>query len=610
MGKKLAGFTNDVHARAPQLSEEEARDLASKLAVRHDHPESILDVPTAFWDNFQRYSPEVQSVFLNSKQPLERTAETLHILASHGLLSQAGTLLDTIAQRGDMAEQEALAASLARLTREQPDLSDSSLRTLASVRNPEAAFALACKYKPEASRYGAYTPASPTDQAVSTLHVLALQRPDIQPPYELTPMMDTILRATNELRHYGIESYQVMHYASGGMLEGSPDEAAAFNALLDTMSNWRTTWGSTHPLGHPAEMVEGISKELHELIAKGYEASGLYELQHKTAALQQIYELTQKRLIQYQEGVPPENLELGDSNKGGNLSQLKEVLKDLKIPHELLVKLFRSWMAYDEINVAKRWSEKVEFDDIRQSVVNDAMSTIYRHITNTQEYVKQYGSEELVELNKVFGIVNLNRATPEEFHDQLLRWKDPKVVIKNLELANTDADWNGAFSSAATDLFEMFGREGSFYFEVGTAADVGRALVQAGAREHQAGRNPAENPTLENLIIAGHGNPEGIVLSYGHRINVQAYDRAAAGQKKLNKNRVKARFNDYVKHLGNKYRVILQACSTNGKSMYSMNISQRMELAHKVRDMQAPTANSAGFTLNEDNEVIFNLVER
>jgi hypothetical protein len=223
-----------------------------------------------------------------------------------------------------------------------------------------------------------------------------------------------------------------------------------------------------------------------------------------------------------------------------------------------------------------------------------------------QEYQETYGTGELLALHNTFGIVNFTRGTGEQFHNQMLRWnglyKNKQGDLakhktmprpRNVLVAATD-DHNGAFGKAAEKFFDDFGESGSFYFEASSKAELSRAIVKVGDRERQAGRDPMQDPSVRNVIVAGHGAPDIIQLSRFDTFDLEAYVAAMMGMNKLNDLGGNAVPNEYSRHLGNLYRVILHACSTGRAVPVAMNISQ---MIHAVTGapVESPPADSYGY---------------
>lgn len=286
---------------------------------------------------------------------------------------------------------------------------------------------------------------------------------------------------------------------------------------------------------------------------------------------------------------------------------LDKYFDELGIPEGLRTKLFDAWMSYSAIGHALRQYEKSQVKDLTDEEIEmaslQAARIFYEQLTAMQHYCEQYGSAELIELNEIFGIVDFTRGSAEQFHDQLLRWRNPELSVKNINLAATE-DHNFAFGNTANLFFTSFGEDGSFYFEASSIPELSRAFVQVGTRERNAGREPIENSEVRNVVISGHGGPKGIALSRGNSVNIENFAQAAQGRHQLIDRHGNARPNDYSQHIGMSYRVILHACSAGKEVPESINLSQVLHREYGV-PIEASSRVMAGYRVSEAGNIMY-----
>jgi hypothetical protein len=88
--------------------------------------------------------------------------------------------------------------------------------------------------------------------------------------------------------------------------------------------------------------------------------------------------------------------------------------------------------------------------------------------------------------------------------------------------------------------------------------------------------------------------------SKGESIDTKNYKEAALNAKKINANEV----NDFTRHLGKNFEVILQSCSTASKGNGSKNIAEIMSERHQV-EVSASDVTIYGLTISSDGTVKF-----
>ena len=292
---------------------------------------------------------------------------------------------------------------------------------------------------------------------------------------------------------------------------------------------------------------------------------------------------------------------------------LDKCFDSLGIPKKMQTDLFEAWMSYSPVGFAYAEYKKENVKDLTDGEIERVSlvttKVFYEQLTAVQHYCEQYGTTELIELNDIFGIVNFTRGTAEQFHSQLLRWKDTEEAVRNINVAAAE-DHNFSFGETADGLFfASFGEEGSFYFEASTIAELSRAFVQVGTRERAAGREPSEQSEVQNVIISGHGEPRAIELSWGNLINIENFATAAHARHQFAEKGGKVRANDYSQYIGNAYRIILHACSAGKEIPESINISQVLHTEYGV-PVEASPRDSSGYRVNERGRVGYGMMDK
>jgi hypothetical protein len=248
-----------------------------------------------------------------------------------------------------------------------------------------------------------------------------------------------------------------------------------------------------------------------------------------------------------------------------------------------------------------------------------------------QDFVKEYGVEELVQINEIFGTLNFARYTPGYLHEQLERWNNPDEVVKSVAFT-AHLDHNGAFGGPLLDdkdestkkfrdddMATKFGPEGLFCFEGGSFEDARRAAVRVAQRERRAGRQP----DVKTAVIYGHANPRGIHLGFRHDGEGRRVVHEETGGRIPEGITVKSLESAYENHtkvqlvvqqlLGPNCRFIFSACSAGGVPKplegdehqgVRRNLGETFSIVYGLRVDASPVV-SYGFIVEPNGDVMY-----
>jgi hypothetical protein len=189
-------------------------------------------------------------------------------------------------------------------------------------------------------------------------------------------------------------------------------------------------------------------------------------------------------------------------------------------------------------------------------------------------FVDEYGLEMTTEVIDTFGIYNFSRHNPAKLAEQLSQWKAGARV--ETVVAEARSDWN-SYNGGKTAFDPEVGT-GVFYFEAGSGKAAARIAVQVGRHEREQGRDP----DVKRFILHAHANEELLVMGPNRAtdsISLEGYLAAARGAKKINTREV----NDFRRHLGPNFEVILQGCSTAAEPLFGKNITETMHERHDTK---------------------------
>jgi hypothetical protein len=291
-----------------------------------------------------------------------------------------------------------------------------------------------------------------------------------------------------------------------------------------------------------------------------------------------------------------------DRSRKPNVTELPELharLKSFGLDDETVQMIFGSWSSYSAIQ--KRLYENGDRETITsadiETVVPEQGKQLRRQLTRLTDYAEAYGNDEVKSIIETFGIVNFIRYKPEQLHNQLISWQSGETVAHNIVIS-ARSDWNGAISDAGESFERVFGQDGYFCFEANDSLALARIAVAVGNRERAAGRDPETLNAIDNFVIDAHANPYGLLLGVnGEHLDAVDYVKSSLDER---------RANTYARHLGNKFRIILKACSTAGEVSYGKNIAESISEHHNVVVAGSKTLTSGSVTIESDGTVIFN----
>ncbi len=616
--QKSEEFTTRFREYLSGVDSDIVEDVLVGVRVAAANPESALEVPPVFWEQFHTMPEELKDVVLGVNGRLTSAVEAVRVLDQGGLLEYAKTLVAPAAALPP-AERESYVVSAGRAIRalEMRDSDSSSslypheLASLACFRDPQAALDLAMKafprqQLPDALSCLATELSARGDDERAQLFVIPEDIADILPGFN-----EAFRRLGMSLYEYAFLAKKILALqpdASRTIVPDMIDAIAETVPLREHMSIYREKNNDIHVRSLASLFYS--NKELTAILQNDEELSEVQIAQRlarfamKQRAAGKEYHFVREFLGNVREAErrkeEPE-LEVSGSQEAPDYAAmmerrgLDEFFDGLGLPRELAVKFFETWKSYSPIHYALGYDRKKEIKDLTDGALDKAAlrtaEVLHEQLTALQTYCERYGTDEVLEIYETFGILNFTRGTAEQFHDQLMRWKDSSQPVENIHVAATE-DYNFAFGNAASTFFTFFGEKGSFYFEAPTLRRLSQAFVQAGNRERMAGRNPEVESSVHNIVISGHGEPTGVTLSEGNILDVEAYARA-----ELNAGLLKTKINNYRRHLGNAYRIILNACSAGKNIPEAINISQ---LLHSVYGMpvEAAPEDSYGYSVD------------
>jgi len=664
--EKSAELKEQFRAHMAGMPSEDVDRLLMKIRYSAADPDSALEAPASFWHSIQAMPEEAQSHIIGMPTPLNEAAEALPHISHGGLLRYAKELLPTVMAIKNETARDAFITSLSNIVREMQqldppvELTGHTLQTLSRYRDPQQAMTLARNLTPNEHPNKALTELDyqlgrdglklQPDQLYKIPETIAAALPHL---YETL----NTLGVPSYMRGYTVRALNLLQQEVNWPVTG--ELTVALTKILQIQNV-----DPSDPFMWPSPFQVEMLKELNDILAPRIQNEradpnetvfNLEMFMTKMNAafkhymfVKEAMEKARSKATYGSDEVEPNFIgDAGDAETTKETTADKEekwirqnLLKirrhslgvffdNLGIPEKISVKMFGAWDSYDPIiriigypedpKEEQKLVKAITDEQIADAALHSA-NRLYARLNAVQEYQKAYGTEELLDLHNTFGIVHFSRAPARQFHNQMLRWngqvqdengtitdtgvKEPAV---NMNVACTD-DHNDAFSEIAGKFFADFGEEGSFYFEASKRKDVSRAIVKVGDRERAAGRNPEEDSFMEIVMVSGHGSPRTVQLGPFEEINLAAYTQAMLGMNKLNDMGGNAVPNDYSRHIGHGYRVILNACSAGKKVVLSINISEMIN-ATTGAPVEASPEDSYGYIYNKDTgEVKFRIM--
>ena len=282
--------------------------------------------------------------------------------------------------------------------------------------------------------------------------------------------------------------------------------------------------------------------------------------------------------------------------------------QELGIDQGTAQRMFQSWstfsaasrIVYRDGDVASRSLTENE----RKTAIKDQADRAKIEIGVMTQYADTYGHAELSELIQTFGLYNLSLYELPNLHKQLLQWKSGETPITNI-VVNARTDWNGSARNLGQDSVRALSDEEAVFFEAESEVELAKVLVAVGRHERQFGRDPIQTNAIKNILIHAHANTQGLALGPdGQKLDLKDYLDAEQKNAKLN-----GRVNDYRRHLGSGFRVLLQACSTAGETADGVNIANRMAEYHNAQVEGSPFITHDMLVINPDGSVTFSTTE-
>ena len=295
-------------------------------------------------------------------------------------------------------------------------------------------------------------------------------------------------------------------------------------------------------------------------------------------------------------------------NKGSFLSSLKprfsdmpamaDRLSNLGLSENLGAAVFKSWATFDNKRLKElRLQERGEKLPDPANLVIGQVAAFEAQLGAIEEFSETYGQETLKQVMNTFGIYNFSRYKKEELYEQMKNWTNGEKI--DTVIVNARSDWNSYSDNKAIQLDESTSK-GMYVFEANNARETARVAVITGQHERTFGREP----DVGIFIVYGHGNPNAITMGVnGESINTAAYQVAANNRE--SKGLRNSEINDYVRHLGENFSIVLYSCSTAGEAEgVAKNLANTVSESH-----DAPVTAAAevvyGLMINSAGKVEF-----
>lgn len=648
--EKVAAFESGMRERGIDPSDPDDRALLNNMKEFARDPETALDVPKDFWDSYRSLPGDLTANFLISKMPLPRAATALKAVVRHGLQDCASEAMGTMAAL-DEASQESYAASLRKAldSLESPD-SYRTVEELCAFDDPMEIVRLARATGNEKNLDALRTifvgrgysdvvhiPPGTTDVLIAALPHLSKEA---WVPHDLAMVQQSLGKDGNPTERATEILAALSEFSADtpkGMLDvvlrqDHPVEAA--QVIKQYGEQWKALPRELHLA---ATFKLSYTKDLALLMTRTFEAVELcekYNLPVGENGINLIKDIDSKNLdverhivgvaAEYHfKGAVEQQLQedftafhagerLGDITINEHPA-LKQLFSQLGIPTEMAEHAFEAWYRYsteEQVLHAARINRGLEKDDelaiedltldeLKVGVSNKAQ-TLSERFKEMDAYVAKYGAEEAAEIHQIFGTVNFGRMTLDQQHRQLERWRsgEPPRTLAFV----TDREKVNAYTKAGEEMFAVFGEEGTFVFEADGKRTITRKIRQVGSRERAQGREPIDNPTIEKVIIAGHGSSSTIDVGK----DILSVEDYVIAERWHQRNR-RARPNHYRADLGNAYETILDACLTAAPNPDGENIAESIAKGHHTRTHGATTTTHRINTVDKHGNVIYSV---
>lgn len=285
----------------------------------------------------------------------------------------------------------------------------------------------------------------------------------------------------------------------------------------------------------------------------------------------------------------------------------RQMLQSLGLQESEIADFEQNWCDFDAFNAhvytIDSKGQALDFPiDVVDKIVDRQTDVIFSQLKSLVIYIERFGVEEMRYIAEVFGIYNFIRYDPEKLHQQWLDWNSGEKPVENIVIS-AQHDWNGAFLNHFQSNIEEGLQDSPYYFEASSQAELGRIAVALGDRERRHHRDPESGNFVEHIVVAGHATPDIIVLGNeeGDTLTVDHHVQAARGREQLRG----SRNNDYRRHLGSNYDVILIGCSAGGSPKHEHNIATALSDEHDTLVHASPFPVTSSFTISREGTVEF-----
>jgi len=630
-------------------------EIVGWLVKEAPDPDSSVDVPADFWGTFKQ-DRQLRELLAKGGADISKSAGALQSIAEFGLQDQSDILLRSVIGIASKEEQErylkSLGAALKSLdmngTTESGSITDKQyiVQEFAKFEDPLKALkaskiiygdidpqqALRSFYNLIHSGYGMDLAAF-TDKDVSALVLIKeySSAKGISDEWirnitsRLIGTEDFADRAKNiveGLRLAGVSSEKNIILLDTIARSENPIELGRAASIIEPMLEGKDmalrqdiqsrTFASRNPEATAVSVgrsIEEINK--HGLTIQDIGVKAIFEIIDKDPDSIERYcsdwKIGHESEQAYQEYWRParetgllSSINIESKPKIVDLPELSQRLEKLGISPQLAQQMFASWASYSSLR-RRLYKDNEMRTSVNPEDIDGTLAEQGKRIVQQAEalttYVERFGSEEAIAIIETFGIYNFMRYQPELLHEQLISWKSGALTVKNV-VVGARSDWNGAVDDVGSSFHKLFGDDGLFFFEANDSTELAKVAVAVGNRERANGRIPEEVSGLENLVIDGHANPEGILLgTEGQRIDTDDYLLGLPNGQKSN---------NYQRHLGKRFRVILKACSTAGEVAYGKNIAESIADYHDVKVEASKEITSGSIIIDPDGTVRFN----
>lgn len=629
--KKIAVFEARMREHGIEPSAPEDKQLLDTIRDLAVNPDSAVDVPRDFWEMHRTLSAETAAAFLLFRGPLPQAAAAIRTIRAHGLEEYVSQMMYHMPGLS-VSGQDSYAASL-RQAIDVMDVNDrSAIRALCEYDNPAQAVRLAQAMGMEAKQYGdlrrVFVKLFEKDPIIhvsaDTIDTLIAAIPSV-PKDSLTLAHLSFVYGTfsdrDDKQARALELKAALSEFPDGMpkdllgavlTHAHPHEAAL--AIKAHQEQWEALsphlrdaiTGPISPTEDMGALIEAATRV--EALCKEYNLpitprnNGFFMPQAMRSGVnlkEQIRDIAGRSFVwdalEVHARLEHDALMADRPARPFALDlypECQQFFSQLGLPPEMAEHMTTAWYAHSlysgAVEAAIKWRGLKEGDMFDLKDLNEAelqagfrkkVGEFTKRFLELTRYIDTYGVEETIEVYRTFGTVNFARMTPEQQHSQLERWRSSEAP-KTLAFV-TDREYATALETASGEIITNFGEEGAFVFESTGRRDIVRRIRQIGDRDRAQGRDPLLSPTVETVVLAGHGDAEGVAIGED-RIAIEDYIRAKRAER-LYRDPGHVVPNEYRRDLGNRYQLIFDACLVGAPVKDGKNIAELMSERHGVR---------------------------